>query len=593
MKKIDRNSRLQNTLKTFVWNYLKKQKLYLFLALLTMIIWSTEVSLTSYLLKIIIDAISMFPNNNGELPNSLLSPVILYILVSLILNINFRIYNYASLKLYPKLKADIVQDMYSHLIKHSYSFFQNNFSGSLTKKIFDIPNNIEFIIRIILESFFPIICTLVIGSFTIVLVVHWLFCVILLIWAILFVYLSYVGSVKLEKYSQELSEANIKISGEISDSISNITTIKLFSSYSYEILRINNSLEYLVNADYKVHWQNLKIGFFQGICITALTFCMLVVLTYGHIHGWITVGDFALILTLSVSILMNIHNAGLQIQQFAKITGLCKQALSIMKKVPEIMDLPDAKIMNTGPGLIEFKNVNFGYESENVIFKDLNVTINPGEKVGLVGYSGAGKSTFIKLILRLIEVQSGSVLIDNQDIKKLKIASLMERLTIIPQDPDIFHRTIMENIKFVKPSATNKEVVMAAKKAKCHEFISKLPKGYESLVGERGIKLSGGQRQRLAIARAFLKNSPILLLDEATSALDSLTESNIQDSLYNLMHNKTTIVIAHRLSTLKNMDRILVFDGGKIIEDGDLKTLLTNKNGIFSKLWKIQMGTFV
>ena len=189
--------------------------------------------------------------------------------------------------------------------------------------------------------------------------------------------------------------------------------------------------------------------------------------------------------------------------------------------------------------------------------------------------------------------QSGYILIDNQDIRKVKINSLINQITVIPQDPDMFHRTIMENIRIAKPYATNKEVIMAAEKAKCHEFISKLPEGYESLVAERGVKLSGGQRQRLAIARAFLKNSPILLLDEATSVLDSITESYIQQSLYDLMKNKTTIVIAHRLSTLKNMDRILVFDNGKIVEDGDLKTLLNDKNGIFSKLWKMQMDGFI
>ena len=199
-----------------------------------------------------------------------------------------------------------------------------------------------------------------------------------------------------------------------------------------------------------------------------------------------------------------------------------------MQNNHEIVDLPNAKTMNVKQGLIEFKNVNFTYKDQKSLFNDLNITLKPGEKIGLVGYSGGGKSTFIKLILRLIEAQSGSVLIDKQDIRKVKISSLINQLTVIPQDPDMFHRTIMENIRFAKPEATDKEVIMAAEKTRCHEFISELPEGYESLVGERGVKLSGGQRQRLAIARAFLKNSPILLLDEATSALDSLTESYIQ-----------------------------------------------------------------
>ncbi len=593
MKKRDKKSELQITLAAFIWNYLKKRKLCLFFSLLAMIIWSAEVSLSPYLLKIIIDIVSQFSSYSEELLTTLLIPVILYISMSLILNINFRIYDYASLRLYPKLKADITKDMYSYLIKHSYSFFQNSFSGSLTKKIFDMTTNIELMIRIANESFFPIICALITSSITLLIVVHYIFAIILIVWAIFFVCLSYIASIKLENYSKDLSEFNIKASGRISDSISNITTVKVFSANNYEIAQIDNSLRYVINADYKVHWQNLKISFIQGIGITILIFFMLTSLIYGRTQGWVTIGDFALVLTLSNSILMSIYNVSQQIQQFAKMTGICKQALSIMQEAYEIVDLPDAKTMNIGPGLIEFKNVNFNYENQKSLFNNLNITLNSGEKVGLVGYSGGGKSTFIKLILRLIEVQSGSILIDNQDIKKVKINSLINQLTVIPQDPDMFHRTIMENIKVAKPDATDKEVIMAAKKAKCHEFICELSEGYESLVGERGIKLSGGQRQRLAIARAFLKNSPILLLDEATSALDSLTESYIQQSLYDLMQNKTTIVIAHRLSTLKNMDRILVFDNGKIVEDGDLKTLNSDKNGLFSKLWQMQIDGFI
>lgn len=593
MKNNEKQSGLQSTLATFIWSYLKKKKLYLFFFLFVAVIWSVEMSLRSYLLKIIIDRVSLSSSDSEELLSTLLIPVILYVSMSLILNINFRIYDYASLRLYPKLKADITKDMYSYLIKHSDQFFQNSFSGSLTKKIFDMATNVELMIRTVNESFFPVICVLITSSFMLLMIVHYIFAIILILWATFFIYLSYVASVKLENYSKDLSTSNIKASGTISDSISSITTVKLFAADNYEMKRISNSIEHVVDADYKVHWQNLKISFFQGIGITTLTFFMLIALIYGRMHGWVTVGDFALVMTLSISILMSIYNVGQQIQQFAKMKGICKQALSIMKEAHEIVDLPDAEVMTVGPGLIEFKDINFNYKDQKSLFNNLSITLNPGEKIGLVGYSGGGKSTFIKLILRLIEVQSGSILIDNQDITKVKINSLINQLTIIPQNPDMFHRTIMENIRFAKPDATDKEVIMAAKKAKCHEFICELAEGYESLVGERGIKLSGGQRQRLAISRAFLKNSSILLLDEATSALDSLTESYIQQSLYDLMQNKTKIVIAHRLSTLKNMDRILVFDNGQIVENGDLSSLLSDKEGTFYRLWKMQMDEFI
>ena len=589
----DKKMDLTITLETFIWGYLKKKILYLFLFVFVSIIWSICMSFSPYLLKIIIDIVSQFSTNDRELSHALLIPIILYTSVALILNINFRIYDYASLRLYPKLKADITKDMYSHLIKHSESFFHNNFAGSLTKKIFDMTTNIELMIRTVNETFMPIICGLITSSFMLLLVVHYVFALTLIIWAIFFICLSYVASIKLEYYSQELSEVNVKVSGNISDTIATITTVKLFGASGHEIERINHNLEHIVEADCKVHWQNLKISFIQGIGITILTFFMLIALIYGRIQGWVTIGDFALVLTLSISTLMSISDVGRQIQQFAKMSGVCKQALSIMQEVHEIVDLPNVTAINVGPGLIEFKNVNFNYAGNNILFDNLNIMLNPGEKIGLVGYSGGGKSTFIKLILRLIEVKSGAILIDNQNIKNVQIDSLVSQLTVIPQDPDMFHRTIMENIRFAKPDATDKEVIQAAKQAKCHDFIRQLAQGYESLVGERGIKLSGGQRQRIAIARAFLKNSSILLFDEATSALDSLTENDIQQSLYNLMQNKTTIVIAHRLSTLKHMDRILVFDNGKIVEDGDLKMLLGNKGGIFSQLWQMQNGGFL
>jgi ATP-binding cassette subfamily B protein len=222
----------------------------------------------------------------------------------------------------------------------------------------------------------------------------------------------------------------------------------------------------------------------------------------------------------------------------------------------------------------------------------MSVTIPAGQKVGLVGYSGNGKTTFANLILRLFDVTSGRILIDGQDIREVTQESLRAQISLIPQDPFLFHRTLLENIRYGRLDASEQDIITAAQKAHAHEFIAKLPQGYESLVGERGVKLSGGQRQRIAIARAILKNAPILILDEATSQLDSITESKIQDSLWQLMQDKTAIVIAHRLSTLLHMDRILVFGQGKIIEDGTHQDLLA-KQGVYKTLWDMQVGGFL
>ena len=263
------------------------------------------------------------------------------------------------------------------------------------------------------------------------------------------------------------------------------------------------------------------------------------------------------------------------------MVGICTQSLSIIVEPHELVDSADAVDLIISKAMIEFKNIYFSYHQGTPVFENLNLVIEPGQKVGLVGLSGGGKSTFVKILLRLYDVQNGSIFIDKQDIKQVKKHSLMDQIATIPQEPELFHRTVLENIRFAKPDASDEEVFAAATIANCHQFISELPQGYESLVGERGIKLSGGQRQRIAIARAVLKNAPILILDEATSALDSLTEKYIQEGLDEAMKGKTAIVIAHRLSTLKSMDRILVFEQGAIIEDGCLMICLIIQKASF------------
>ncbi|MDK3155659.1 ATP-binding cassette domain-containing protein [Kamptonema cortianum] len=281
-----------------------------------------------------------------------------------------------------------------------------------------------------------------------------------------------------------------------------------------------------------------------------------------------------------------------EFSKFSKLQGRIRQDLADLMVAPEIEDRVGAKELSLTRGEITFDKVHFQYKGAEPLFQQKSATIQPGQKVGLVGYSGSGKTTFVNLILRLYDVASGHIMIDGQNIQEVTQDSLHRVIGMIPQDPSLFHRSLMENILYGRPGATQKEAMEAAKRAHAHEFIESLSEGYDSLVGERGVKLSGGQRQRIAIARAILKNAPILILDEATSQLDSVTESYIQDSLWELMQGKTTIVIAHRLSTLLHMDRILVFDKGKIVEDGTHNDLLT-KGGLYKTLWDAQVGGFL
>jgi ATP-binding cassette, subfamily B, bacterial len=258
----------------------------------------------------------------------------------------------------------------------------------------------------------------------------------------------------------------------------------------------------------------------------------------------------------------------------------------------EIVDLPGAIPAHITRGALELQHVNFTYEGGARVFHDLSVRIPAGQRVGLVGYSGSGKSTFVSLILRLYEPQSGRVLIDGTDVRQMTQESLHSQIGLIPQDPSLFHRSLMENIRYGRQGASDPEVVTAARKAHAHEFIEQVPGGYAALVGERGIKLSGGQRQRVAIARVVLKDAPILILDEATSSLDSVTERAIQETLSDLMRNRTVLVVAHRLSTIAHLDRILVFNAGRIVEDGPHAQLLA-AGGLYETLWTRQAGGFL
>jgi ATP-binding cassette subfamily B protein len=298
------------------------------------------------------------------------------------------------------------------------------------------------------------------------------------------------------------------------------------------------------------------------------------------------------VLTINISLIQILWNFSHYIHDLAEVIGRVNQGLSIVLMPIQIKDTEYAEVLKVTDGEIIFDAVKFGYKNSDPLFDNLSIKIDPYQKVGLVGYSGSGKTTFVNLILRLYDINEGRILIDGQNIREVTQTSLRKAIGVIPQDPTLFHRSIKDNIGYSRPEASEEEIITAAKKAQAHQFIVQLPEGYDSLVGERGVKLSGGQRQRIAIARAFLKDPPILVLDEATSQLDSITEGLIQNSLLELFEGKTTLTVAHRLSTLMYMDRILVFDQGKIVEDGSHAQLLHFK-GLYKAMWDAQVGGFL
>ncbi len=583
---------LPDTLWKFIWRYMKVRKIYVAGMMIVSITWCVEMAVNPYLLKRIIDT-AIFTGKNTTLLSAIGLFCALYVGMTAIGVLVTNFYMYLNLKLYPKVSADIIKDMHEYLINHSYSFFQNNFAGGLTKKIFDMALNFEQLIKIPNEQFFTGFLRLLVSSSVLFYVVYPAFSIILIVWSILFIYITYWLSRKTQYYSGQLSEAGVGVGSVLSDSITNIMSVKLFSGIRNESRKINDKLNILVEKDQRLRGDTLKINSFQGMAVIFLIGLMLAALIYFRAKDKVSIGDFALVIMLTTSLIEGIYMIGRQMVDFSRIVGICTQSLSIIREPHEIIDSVHARDLVISKGHIEFNQIDFSYNRRKPVFKKLDLFIDSGQKIGLVGHSGGGKSTLVKILLRLYDVQKGNILIDGQDITQVKIDSLRNQIAMIPQEPELFHRTVLENIRFAKPQASDEEVFLAAKKANCHQFIMELPDGYDSMVGERGIKLSGGQRQRVAIARAILKNSPILILDEATSALDSLTEKYIQEGVDEVIKGKTAIVIAHRLSTLKNMDRIVVFEKGAIIEDGSPKQLLNNPAGKFAMLWKMQSEGFI
>jgi ATP-binding cassette subfamily B protein len=295
---------------------------------------------------------------------------------------------------------------------------------------------------------------------------------------------------------------------------------------------------------------------------------------------------------LALLVIGDARNLTRRFLEFFEYVGNVANGVDTIVKPHDIIDAPDAKALQVTAGQIAFQNVNFAYEPGRPVFENLSISIEPGQRVGLVGFSGSGKSTFVSLILRNYEPQSGQILIDGQNILQATQDSLHEQVSLIPQDPSLFHRSLNENIAYGRLHANDADIQEATKLAFADDFIDAMPEGYESLVGERGVKLSGGQRQRIAIARVMLKDAPILILDEATSSLDSVTEKAIQENLDRVMGKKTVIAVAHRLSTIAHLDRILVFDKGRIVEDGNHDDLLA-KQGFYFQLWTMQAGGFL
>jgi len=495
-----------------------------------------------------------------------------------------------------KVRNDLGMMCYNRLMNESADFHANRFSGSMVSQTNKFVGSYDRLLETlhwqVYALFIFIVMTVVvlmprIPVYTLILVV---------ILAIYFT-VSLLANKRARELSTKLSEAENKATGQLADSIGNVMAVKSFSAENTESKRYRQILENIKDKDFSLRNYALKKDFFIGVPLTSSIILAVVFSIIASERGVAPLSTLLLATAFTRDLFMRVREFNVNsLRNIAKSMGDSHEMTEILLSPQLVNDIQDSSPMNLKDTSIVFDNVSFNYkeeESGNKLFENLNLEIKPFEKIGLVGPSGGGKSTITKLLLRFMDIHNGRILIGGLDISKVGQKELRKHIAYVPQEPLLFHRSLADNIRYGKPSATNKEIREAAKLANADKFIESLPMGYETLVGERGIKLSGGQKQRVAIARTIIKDAPILVLDEATSALDSESEQLIQSALAHLMKGKTTIVIAHRLSTIQKMDRIIVLDDGKIIEQGKHKDLIQKENGLYARLWKHQSGGFL
>ena len=572
------------SIRSYLWKSIKPYRWQLFLVLQAPFIASCFVPITQYAIKIILDR---FVEMEQFLFSDLTFPMILLFFGQFVAEAAWAISNGINYRSMVFIKANLTNRAYSYVLDRSYSYFQDAYSGSLSVKI----ENIQSISNRIFDSIkFNIInqVTALLSTVFLFFLVSKIFVFALLAFYIVFFPTVYALSKKLHLLGIEFTKKRQRTSGLIVDSISNIFSVLLFSNKSKEKASIRSGLDEVRFSEQKMLRYEFLIHLFIGGIYLSVSTGILFLLIYLRQQGKVTVGDFALILGATFHMLETAYSLVTNLTDLVKSWGELKESFSLFDpdiKTKNLLPFRDLKVSSSS---ILFQDVTFNYQNHSPILSHLTFRVSPGEKVGIVGHSGAGKSTLIHLLLRYFQPTMGKIWIDSQDINTVSETSLRKNISVVPQETILFHRSIKDNISYSKEGASDEEIIAATKKAHIYDFIQGLPEGLNTTVGERGLKLSGGQRQRIAIARAFLKEAPILILDEATSNLDSKSEKEIQQSLSALVKDKTVLAIAHRLSTLKQMDRIIFLENGTILEEGPHEALIQNSNGAYRRLWDLQ-----
>ncbi|HMN43886.1 MAG TPA: ABC transporter ATP-binding protein [Povalibacter sp.] len=492
------------------------------------------------------------------------------------------------------LMTSVARDTFHRVQRLSTDWHANSFAGSIVRKITRGMWALDTLDDVLLLYLLPSAVVLI-GT-VVLLGAHWpLMGVVMAIGSAAYVTFSIVVATRIIAPASRLSNAqDTKIGGVLADALSSNAVVKAFGAEQREDARLARVVDKWRRRTSRTWMRHTWSGSTQLALLWAIRTSITGVALWLWSQGKATPGEITYVLTTYFVVHGYLREIGQHVHQLQRSVNEMEEMVRLYDEPLGVADAPGAAPLRITNGEVRFEHVTFSYAGHHQpLYRDLNVRIAGGQRIGLVGHSGSGKTTFVKLIQRLYDVKSGHVLIDGQDVAHATQESLRSQIAIVPQEPILFHRSLAENIAYAKPDATQAQIERAARLANAHDFIARLPRGYQTLVGERGIKLSGGERQRVALARAFLADAPILILDEATSSLDSESEALIQEAMERLMRGRTSIIIAHRLSTVRAVDRILVFEQGRIIEDGNHETLLRQSHGHYRRLFERQSGAFV